>query len=43
MSVALQPGTTYRLGLNHAYANNFQSAAGVPLVPVVWTFTTAAE
>lgn len=43
LPVSLQPGTTYRLGLNHAYANNFQSEHGVPLAPVVWTFTTAAE
>lgn len=41
LPVKLVPGRTYRLGLNHAYANNFQSAAGVPLAPVVWEFETS--
>ncbi len=39
--VTLKPGTTYSIGLNAAFANNFQSAHGVPLDPIVWTFTTA--
>jgi methionine-rich copper-binding protein CopC len=43
LPVTLKPGTTYSIGLNHAFANNFQSANGVPLEPVVWTFTTASE
>lgn len=43
LPVELQPGQTYTLGLNHPYANNFQSAAGVPLPPLVWTFTTESE
>lgn len=41
LPVTLAPGTTYSIGLNHAFANNFQTAHGVPLAPVVWTFTTA--
>lgn len=41
LPVKVVAGQTYSIGLNHPFANNFQSAAGVPLVPVVWTFTTA--
>ncbi|GMW00975.1 MAG: hypothetical protein AMXMBFR84_21120 [Candidatus Hydrogenedentota bacterium] len=39
--VSLKPGVTYTLGLNSPHVINFQSAAGVPLEPVVWSFTTA--
>jgi hypothetical protein len=42
LPVTLQGATVYSIGLNHPFANNFQSAAGVPLEPVVWTFTTHA-
>lgn len=38
--VRLQPGHSYRLSLNSLSSNNFQSEAGVPLEPVVWTFKT---
>lgn len=41
LPVKVVAGQTYSIGLNHPFANNFQSAAGVPLTPVVWTFTTA--
>jgi beta-lactamase regulating signal transducer with metallopeptidase domain len=41
MPVDLKPGMTYRLSLNAAFARNFQSAAGVPLVPVDYTFKTS--
>ncbi|MBU1910211.1 MAG: Ig-like domain-containing protein, partial [Verrucomicrobia bacterium] len=40
--VRLEPNHTYRLGLNSFSHKNFQSAAGVPLDPVVYTFQTAA-
>lgn len=40
LPVKLEAGTTYSLGLNAPFANNFQSASGVPLEPVEWTFTT---
>jgi beta-lactamase regulating signal transducer with metallopeptidase domain len=40
LPVDLKPSTTYRLSLNDSYAKNFQSAAGVPLLPVSYTFTT---
>jgi hypothetical protein len=43
LPVALAPGTTYTFGLNHPYANNFQSAAGVPIEPMVVAFSTAGE
>jgi beta-lactamase regulating signal transducer with metallopeptidase domain len=40
LPVSLQPGTTYRLGLNSPSHKNFQSAGGVPLDPIVYGFTT---
>jgi len=40
LPVSLKPGTSYRLGLNAPSAKNFQSAGGVPLEPVVYTFRT---
>ena len=40
MPVKLKPGWPYRLGLNSPSHNNFQNAYGIPLEPVVWTFTT---
>ncbi len=39
--VKLQPNSTCRLGLNSPRHINFQSASGLPLEPIVWTFTTA--
>jgi hypothetical protein len=41
LPVKLEPDTTYTLGINHPFANNFQSKWGVPVDHVVWTFTTA--
>jgi len=41
--VRLSPGWDYRLGLNSPSHNNFQSRWGVPLPPVVWTFSTTGQ
>ncbi len=41
LPVRLEPNRQYRLGLNSPSHNNFQSAAGVPLDPVIYTFRTA--
>ncbi len=38
--VELEPGKEYRMRLNGPSHNNFQSAAGVPLEPVLYTFRT---
>ncbi|MBK8097373.1 MAG: hypothetical protein IPK26_09710 [Planctomycetes bacterium] len=40
VTVELEPDHDYSLGLNCPAAKNFRSAAGVPLVPVPWSFTT---
>lgn len=40
LPVRLEPNRSYRLGLNSPSHRNFQSAAGVPLDPVVYTFQT---
>ena len=40
LPVRLEPSHQYRLGLNSPSHKNFQSAAGVPLDPVVYTFQT---
>jgi RNA polymerase sigma-70 factor (ECF subfamily) len=40
MPVRLEPNHQYRLGLNSPSHKNFQSAAGVPLDPVSYTFKT---
>ena len=40
LPVTLKPGHDYRLGLNNPNFKNFQSANGVPLEPVVFTFST---
>ena len=40
LPVQLQPGAQYRVGLNSQSAKNFQSAFGVPLDPVPYTFKT---
>lgn len=42
LPVELKPGWDYRLGLNSPSFKNFQSEGGVPLDPVVYTFTTRA-
>jgi Bacterial Ig-like domain len=43
LPVELKPGLTYRISLNAPGYNNFQNAGGVPLEPVQYTFTTAAN
>jgi len=43
LPVALNPNTSYRLGLNSPSFKNFRSAQGVPLAPVVYTFKTAGQ
>lgn len=40
LPVGLKPGSSYRLGLNSPSHKNFQSAGGVPLEPVTYTFRT---
>lgn len=40
LPVELQPGSTYRLGLNSPSFKNFRSVAGMPLDPVAYTFKT---
>lgn len=40
LPVQLNPASNYRLGLNSPSHKNFQSAGGVPLDPVVYTFRT---
>jgi len=40
LPVELKPGWEYELGLNSPSHQNFRSAAGVPLEPVVYTFKT---
>jgi hypothetical protein len=43
LPVELTPGMTYRLSLNAPEFKNFQSAGGVPLEPVAYTFKTSAN
>lgn len=40
LPVELKPGVEYKLGLNSPSHKNFQSAGGVPLEPVSYTFKT---
>ena len=40
LPVRLEPGRQYRLGLNSPSHRNFQSAAGIPLDPIIYTFRT---
>jgi hypothetical protein len=40
LPVRLEPSHEYRLGLNSPSHKNFQSAAGVPLEPVIYKFKT---
>jgi hypothetical protein len=42
LPIKLEPGREYRFGLNSPRHVNFQSAAGVPLEPVAFEFSTAA-
>jgi len=43
LPVELKPNWQYRLGLNSPSYKGFQSADGVPLAPVVYTFKTSAK
>jgi hypothetical protein len=43
LPVALEPGKTYRFGLNSPSYKSFESKGGVPLDPVRITFTTRNE
>jgi hypothetical protein len=43
LPVELEPGTQYELGLNSVSHKNFSSKWGVPLEPVLLTFTTAGD
>jgi hypothetical protein len=43
LPVELKPGMTYRLSINAPEFKNFQSAGGVPLEPVAYTFKTSAN
>ena len=43
LPVELKPNSQYRLGLNSKSYRGFQSAEGVPLVPVVYTFKTSGK
>lgn len=43
LTVDLKPNTEYALQLNGPRSINFQSAAGVPLEPTLWKFTTGKE
>ena len=43
LPVQLEPGHKYRLGLNSRSHINFQSAAGVPLKPVIYQIETISD
>jgi RNA polymerase sigma-70 factor (ECF subfamily) len=43
LPVELKPGMTYRLSLNAPEFRNFQSAGGVPMEPVEYTFKTSGN
>ncbi|BBO36541.1 Ig-like domain-containing protein [Lacipirellula parvula] len=43
LPIKLEPGQTYRFGLNSERHVNFQSKGGVPLEPVAFEFSTAAK
>ncbi len=43
LKVGLKPNHTHQIGLNHENFVNFRSEANVPLVPVIWRFTTDGE
>ena len=42
LPVDLRPNSAYKLGLNSPSHKNFKSESGVPLMPVVWTFSTGS-
>ncbi len=41
--VKLQPGHGYKLGINSPSHKNFSNSLGIPVEPVVYEFTTAAD
>jgi len=43
LPVKLKPNWSYRLGLNSVSHVNFQSAKGIPLAPVLYTFETGPQ
>jgi len=43
LAVELKANWEYRLGLNSPSHKNFQSAGGVPLDPILYTFKTNAD
>ena len=43
LPVTLKPDRNYRLGLNSVSFKNFQSAGGIALEPMTYTFRTAAQ
>ena len=43
LPVEPKPGWEYQLGLNSPSQRNFQSAAGLPLKPVVYSFKTSGN
>lgn len=43
LPVKLEPGKTYRLGINSPSFQNFQSAQGWPVKPVAYSFTTSGK
>lgn len=43
LTVALEPGHTYRMSLNCPAAQNFRSAKGKPLVTTPWSFSTLPD
>jgi len=40
LPVSLEPGRSYRLGINSPSHRNFKSASRIPVVPVRWSFST---
>ncbi len=43
LPVNLAPNTFYELGLNSRSFKNFKSASGVPLTPVLYSFSTGSQ
>ncbi|MFH1918333.1 MAG: hypothetical protein ABIP48_00385 [Planctomycetota bacterium] len=43
LPVELKPDSEYILGLNSPSHKNFQSAAGVPLEPILYKFATGSK
>jgi beta-lactamase regulating signal transducer with metallopeptidase domain len=43
LPVKLEPGVEYEIGLNSPLSKNFQSAGGVPLEPMLYSFKTSGK